>query len=151
MKINNLSIRTANEEDIIAIHKLIRQEFSVFLPQFRPTALSWEVNRIKETKNNWFICRRKNDLIGAVHHDIDPLGYTFDTLVVASSWRRNGVGSLLVSHIEDKAISVGSSGVAIVIRRSIRENQRFIESNGYRIFGKFSKNHDLYYKEICNE
>ena len=58
------------------------------------------------------------------------------------------MGGLLISHIEKKAICAGRDVVAIVIRRSIKENQKFVESNGYRIFREFSKEHDVYYKEL---
>lgn len=141
-------IRNAQEEDAPRIASLVAVEFQKYIPFFTPSALGRRECDMRRSIANWIVCELDGKIVGAVRHSIDPLGYTFDTLVVCSHIRRRGIGSLLLSRVEDVARSVRREIVVIALRRSLLGNIAFFRAMGYEMIQEFSPFHDLYMRSL---
>ncbi|MCX4795227.1 MULTISPECIES: GNAT family N-acetyltransferase [unclassified Streptomyces] len=141
-------IEDGRAADAEAVARLVREVYQPFTADFRPTALKWTAEALHDCADSWLLARSDTGLLGAVRHGPDPEGYTLDTLSVAPSWRRQGVGSRLAAAVQERAAASGARQLIIAVRDSLAVNVAFFTSLGYRRERPFPPHHHVFTKEI---
>jgi ribosomal protein S18 acetylase RimI-like enzyme len=74
-------------------------------------------------------------LAGAARYKLLEDALYIGRVAVLPTYRRRGVGGLLLSHLEDLGRSLGKSEVHLSTRQSLPGNVAFYESLGYTVIG----------------
>ncbi len=97
-------IRPATREDIPKIVELMESEPGFWHDDWRKDVLERAIN---SADNLAFLWEENGQVIAfACAHDVGFLAY-LSTLIVASSARNKGIGSVLIQHIEKELLSRG--------------------------------------------
>ncbi|MFJ3958400.1 GNAT family N-acetyltransferase [Arthrobacter sp. NPDC090010] len=156
---DQISIRSANPNEAGLIVQLLGQVYAPFEADFTPTASRWTVENVSDGVANWLLAfggvscdlartDASNQLLGAVRHESDPLGYTFDALAVRPDKQGKGIGSRLVHECEALAMRHGRPRMVIALRMSLQSNLAFFMKRGYSDLRAFGNDHRLYGKEL---
>ncbi|MEZ4769791.1 MAG: GNAT family N-acetyltransferase [Caldilineales bacterium] len=93
----------------------------------------------------WFLLYSQGELIGtAVCYDYDPYGWVRH-LAVADTWRRRGIGSMLLRHVFGEFYRRGKMRVALGVEAANETAYRLYERVGMRRVRQF----DEYHKSIA--
>ncbi len=141
-EINVREIRSSDYNDIYLLNQDLNSKHS----QFSAEKVKERIDYIlKNTKDIIFVSEQNNEVIGYIHgspyellfadSEINVLGF-----VVKEKYRKNGVGSMLIRHLEDWAINNRFSGIKILTHPSRVNAHRFYEKHGY-IHTKDQKNY----------
>ncbi|HEX2945571.1 MAG TPA: GNAT family N-acetyltransferase [Clostridia bacterium] len=147
--INIREIRTSDYNDIY----LLNQELNPKLHQFSAEKVKERIDYIlQNTKDIIFVSEQNDEVIGYIHGSpyellfsdslINVLGF-----VVKEKYRDNGVGSMLIGHLEDWVINNRFSGIKLLTHPSRVNAHRFYEQHGY-IHTKDQKNYMKMFKLI---
>ncbi|QLJ03649.1 GNAT family N-acetyltransferase [Streptomyces sp. NEAU-sy36] len=141
-------IRQAGAADAASVADLVQEVYRPFTAGFRPTALRWSEEAVRACASSWLMAHTEDELVGVVHQTPDPAGHTLDALSVGAPWRRCGIGTRLVTAVEERALDLGTRRMVVALRDSLGANIEFFTSLGYRPTGPFPPAHHLYVKEI---
>ena len=134
-------IRTADYNDIYFLNK----EFNPELYLFSAEKVKERIDYIlQNTQDIIFVSEQKDEVIGYIHGSpyellfsdslINVLGF-----VVKEKYQNNGVGSMLIGHLESWAKNKGFSGIKLLTHPWRVNAHRFYERHGY-IHTKDQKN-----------
>lgn len=128
---------------------IINREFGFgYVPEYHMDICDMETCYLKPKKNTFFLAIHKNTkkLIGAAgirayDKDFEIFKDVYDPKSTASicrvfvdkNWRRNGIGSSLVSLAEDFCKRRGYAKVYLHTHKTVRGSLNFWLSNGYEI------------------
>jgi GNAT superfamily N-acetyltransferase len=111
---------------------LVATVFAPFRDRFAPTAMRWSADAVARTAADWLLAETADGaLVGAVHHLVDPEGYTFDAMSVHPLRRRAGVGRALYAALESGARQAKAHQVIIAIRDELAANASFVSALGF--------------------
>ncbi|WJQ81701.1 GNAT family N-acetyltransferase [Brevibacillus brevis] len=138
------SIREIRVTDYHGIY-LLNLEFNPNLHLFSEEKVKEKIEIItKKTNDIIFVCEQNNEVIGYIHGSpyellfsdsfVNVLGF-----VVKEKDRNQGVGSMLIEHLEQWGKKNGFSGMKLLSHPSRIHAHRFYERRGYR-FKKDQKN-----------
>jgi predicted N-acetyltransferase YhbS len=142
MDINIRKIKTVDYNNVY----LLNQEFNPKLYLFSAEKVKERIDYIlQNTKDIIFVSEQSNEVIGYIHGSpyellfseslINVLGF-----VVKEKYRNNGVGSMLIGHLESWAKNNGFSGIKLLTHPLRVNAHRFYERHGY-IHTKDQKNY----------
>lgn len=137
-------VREIRVADYQAIY-LLNLEFNPNLHLFSEEKVKEKIEIItKKTNDIIFVCEQNNEVIGYIHGSpyellfsdsfVNVLGF-----VVKEKDRNQGVGSMLIEHLEQWGKKNGFSGMKLLSHPSRIHAHRFYERRGYR-FTKDQKN-----------
>ncbi|OUQ88042.1 N-acetyltransferase [Brevibacillus brevis] len=138
------SIREIRVTDYHGIY-LLNLDFNPNLHLFSEEKVKEKIELItKKTNDIIFVCEQNNEVIGYIHGSpyellfsdsfVNVLGF-----VVKEKDRNQGVGSMLIEHLEQWGKKNGFSGMKLLSHPSRIHAHRFYERRGYR-FTKDQKN-----------
>ncbi|MCC8433559.1 GNAT family N-acetyltransferase [Brevibacillus sp. M2.1A] len=138
------SIREIRVTDYHGIY-LLNLDFNPNLHLFTEEKVKEKIEIItKKTNDIIFVCEQNNEVIGYIHGSpyellfsdsfVNVLGF-----VVKEKDRNQGVGSMLIEHLEQWGKKNGFSGMKLLSHPSRIHAHRFYERRGYR-FTKDQKN-----------
>ncbi|MBH0331642.1 histone acetyltransferase [Brevibacillus brevis] len=138
------SIREIRVTDYHGIY-LLNLDFNPNLHLFSEEKVKEKIEIItKKTNDIIFVCEQNNEVIGYIHGSpyellfsdsfVNVLGF-----VVKEKDRNQGVGSMLIEHLEQWGRKNGFSGMKLLSHPSRIHAHRFYERRGYR-FTKDQKN-----------
>ncbi|MBY0086848.1 GNAT family N-acetyltransferase [Brevibacillus brevis] len=138
------SIREIRVTDYHGIY-LLNLDFNPNLHLFTEEKVKEKIEIItKKTNDIIFVCEQNNEVIGYIHGSpyellfsdsfVNVLGF-----VVKEKDRNQGVGSMLIEHLEQWGKKNGFSGMKLLSHPSHIHAHRFYERRGYR-FTKDQKN-----------
>ncbi|MCE0452564.1 GNAT family N-acetyltransferase [Brevibacillus sp. AF8] len=138
------SIREIRVTDYHGIY-LLNLDFNPNLHLFTEEKVKEKIEIItKKTNDIIFVCEQNNEVIGYIHGSpyellfsdsfVNVLGF-----VVKEKDRNQGVGSMLIEHLEEWGKKNGFSGMKLLSHPSRIHAHRFYERRGYR-FTKDQKN-----------
>lgn len=142
MDINVREIRTADYNDIYLLNK----EFNPKLYLFSAEKVKERIDIIlRNTKDIIFVSEQKDEVIGYIHGSPYELLFSDSLInilgfVVKEKYRNNGVGSMLIEHLESWAKNKGFSGIKLLTHPLRITTHRFYEQHGY-IHTKDQKNY----------
>ncbi|SFL59633.1 Predicted N-acetyltransferase YhbS [Paenibacillus sp. 1_12] len=147
-EINVREIRVTDYHDIY----LLNQDFNPNLYLFSEEKVKEKIEMItKKTKDIIFVCEQNNEVIGYIHGSPYELLFS-DSLVnvlgfvVKEQYRNQGLGSMLIEHLEQWGKNNGFSGIKLLSHPSRIHAHRFYERRGY-MFTKDQKNFILKYNK----
>ncbi|OZB92972.1 N-acetyltransferase [Paenibacillus sp. XY044] len=124
---------------------VLNQDFNPDLRLFTEDRVKKKIETITaKTKDVIFVCEQNEEVVGYIHGSPYELLFS-DSLVnvlgfvVKKSHRNKGVGSMLISRLEQWGRSHGFSGVKLLSHPSRVQAHRFYERRGY-VFTKDQKN-----------
>lgn len=144
----SLEFRAAAVEDARQIASVIQDVYEAFAAEFTPTALTWDATMIADTHTDWLLAKQEGHVIGVVHHLTDPEGYTLDALAVLAPHRRSGVGSHLVTEVEQCAARTEATQMIIALRTSLVDTVGFFRARGYRPVRQHTSEHNVFTKPL---
>ncbi len=115
-------------------NKELEKEIKNRLREFNNSQREWLGNRADKIKNKSFFAFDGDKLIGGAVGYMEYNWYYLDLLFVEGAYRKQKIGSRLLSQVEDYARKEKLTGV----RMETWDFQAlgFYKSNGYEIFGK---------------
>ena len=121
---NGFSIETMTKDDLDEVAEMERRIFPI----------PWTQSQFKAEISNLFchymVAKMAGKVIGYVGFvSVEDEGYVTN-IAVEHSYRRKGVGTLLIAHVFEKAIKLGVRRLLLDVRKSNTNAQRF-----YRRFG----------------
>ncbi|RUT31950.1 N-acetyltransferase [Paenibacillus zeisoli] len=140
-------IRVADRHDIYELNQI----FNPNLAAFSEEKVKEKIEKIiKNTKDIIFVCEEKNEVIGYIHGSpyellfaeplVNVLGF-----VVREKNRNQGIGGMLMEHLEQWACHNRYSGIKLLSHPSRIQAHRFYERRGF-IFTKDQKNFIKYFE-----
>lgn len=142
MNINIREIKTEDHNDIY----LLNIEFNAKLSIFSAEKVKERIEYIlQNTKDIIFVAEREEEIIGYIHGSPYELLYSDSLInvlgfVVKEKYRNNGVGNMLIEHLEHWAKNKGFYGMKL-LTHPVRVNaHKFYERHGY-IYTKDQKNY----------
>ena len=132
----DVEIREAYEKDCSGIYSLISHELGY--PHVDFEALSLRMKRMKDARiYHTFVALLDNQIVGfigaveGIAFEIDEDYFRIIGLAVSKLHQNKGIGSLLLNHIENFAISKGISTFTLSSGLERIEAHQFYEHNGY--------------------
>ncbi|WP_433944993.1 GNAT family N-acetyltransferase [Paenibacillus sp. SN-8-1] len=147
-----MSDRTIREIRVTDYHDIyeLNQIFNPNLAAFSEEKVKEKIEKIiKNTKDIILVCEENNEVIGYIHGSpyellfADPLVNVLG-FVVREKVRNQGIGSMLMEQLEQRARNNGSSGIKLLSHPSRIQAHRFYERHGF-IFTKDQKNFIKYF------
>ena len=145
-----ISVREIRPTDYTDIY-LLNKEFNTKLEVFSAERVKKRIQYITEnTKDIIFVCEKGHEVIGYIHGSPYELLFSDSLInilgfVVKEKYRNNGVGSMLIEHLDSWAKNKGFSGIKLLTHPLRITAHRFYEQHGY-IHTKDQKN----YMKMCN-
>ncbi|GIP28330.1 N-acetyltransferase [Paenibacillus sp. J23TS9] len=141
---NNQRVREIQVMDYPDIY-LLNQDFNPNLYLFSEEKVKERIEVItKTTKDIIFVCEQNKEVIGYIHGSpyellfseslVNVLGF-----VVKKEYRNQGIGSMLIDHLESWGKKNGFSGMKLLSHPSRVHAHRFYERRDY-VFTKDQKN-----------
>ncbi|WP_312114278.1 GNAT family N-acetyltransferase [Brevibacillus reuszeri] len=125
---------------------LLNLDFNPALHVFTEEQVKQKIEMItKNTKDRIFVCEQNDELIGYIHGSPYELLFSESVVnvlgfVVKEAYRKQGVGSMLLAHLEQWGRSNGFSGMKLLSHPSRIQAHRLYEKSGY-LFTKDQKNY----------
>ena len=141
----NIKVREIITSDYNDIY-LLNKEFNPQLGLFSAEKVRERIDTILQTTRDViFVSEQKDEVIGYIHGSPYELLYSDSLInvlgfVVKENYQNNGVGSMLIKHLESWAKSKGFSGIKLLTHPCRVNAHRFYERHGY-IHTKDQKNY----------
>lgn len=110
---------------------LLSEVYEPYLDRFAPTALRENATTIAAAWQRWLVAEVDGSIVGCVRHEPEGDDHTFCFLAVSPSFRRQGIGSLLVEEVVAEARRNGAEQILIALRLSLTENISFFGKRGF--------------------
>ncbi|WP_127529596.1 GNAT family N-acetyltransferase [Paenibacillus kobensis] len=138
-------VRRVEVKDYVHVF-LLNKEFNPQLEQYSETRVKEKLETIiRKDIDRVFVYEQDNEVLGYIHGSpyellfseslINVLGF-----VVSESHRNQGIGSSLISHLEEWGRNHGYSGMKLLTHPSRIQAHKFYEKRGY-LFTKDQKNY----------
>lgn len=129
-----IQIRECEVKDTDAIYKLNCEEMGYQYP-LEETKKKLE-KLIQSKENKIYVATEDNNVIGYIHavdYDViySPLMKNIMGIAVATAYKRRGIGSALMSAVENWAEETGASGVRLVSGETRTGAHEFYRNVGY--------------------
>ncbi|PFA66697.1 GNAT family N-acetyltransferase [Bacillus sp. AFS015802] len=84
------------------------------------------------TQHHFFVGKEKDDIIctGAIRQEAEDT-YQIVRMSVLSSFRKRGLGGIMLKHLEEKAHSLGARKLILETNKQWADAIQFYEKNGY--------------------
>jgi len=121
----DFSIEKMTQQDVRGIYEIEKECFSV----------AWSENSIREELENelafFYVCKIQGKVIGyGGMHYVSKEGY-IDNIAVTSSYRKQGIGKMILQKLEDKVISTQGELLTLEVRQSNADAISLYENFGF--------------------
>jgi len=135
----------------VIIHSILARAFAEFVDKGPfPTALTYTVQDIENNLDDWIIYYQQNQPVACVHLKQEGINFGLSFLAVLPEYRRQKIGSRLISMAEQRAIKRQAHIGWVQLRSSLHENINFFKKNGYQFAGPADEEmkYVLYFKKM---
>ena len=127
MTVNNISIERMQSSDIAAVAKAERTYFST---PWNESDLS---KSLESDTTVFWLAKAEGELVGYISrmHSFETMDIL--TICVFEQYRRNGIASRLLAHLEREAGEKGVEKIFLEVRESNLGARSLYENNGYQL------------------
>ena len=129
-----MEIRLAQPDDAPRLSEIIREAFEVYVSRLGtlPRPMQFDVAAAIPTGQIWAVATGP-ELIGVVELRPEPEHLYVDNLAVAPQSQGQGVGALVMSFAEERAVSLGLSEIRLYTHELMTENIAFYKRLNYTL------------------